>query len=264
LAWGRFWQSQRLNELQVEDGVTEFYPAQRAEHLVASVEQRFPASLTARLEAYDKRLSELRPRWENLFNPFELFPESRADRILVEPEGGRSRGVELTVRRDGHERIGWWASYAWSRAEDVIDGADVPRSWDQRHAVSFGLDLRLPRGWNVNLGGVFHSGWPTTAVTGVLAGNGGDEPDVELVLGPRNGGRYPDYYRLDLRAGKTFTTRGGEITIVLEVLNLTDRENLCCVEDFTYEVSDDGEVVVIPEYGTWAPLVPSLGVQWRF
>lgn len=264
VAWGRFWQSQRLNELQVEDGVTEFYPAQRAEHVVASVEQRFTDSLLVRLEAYDKRLSELRPRWENLFNPLELFPESRADRILVTPEGGRSRGVELSVRRDGHERLGWWASYALARADDRIDGAAVPRSWDQRHAASVGLDLRLPHGWSVNLGGTFHSGWPTTSVTGVPAGEGGDEPEVELVPGPRNGARYPDYYRLDLRAGKTFTTRAGEVTITLEVLNLTDRRNLCCVEDFITEVGDDGEVVVTPEYGTWAPMVPSLGVQWRF
>ena len=263
-AWGRFWQSQRLNELQVEDGVSEFYPAQGAEHLVVSVEQRVAASVLVRLEAYDKSLSELRPHWENLFNPLELFPESRSDRVLVAPEGGHSRGVELSVRRDGHERVGWWASYALSRAEDRIAGAAVPRSWDQRHAVSFGLDLRLPRGWGVNLGGAFHSGWPTTSVTGVLAGDGGEEPEVELVPGPRNGARYPAYYRLDLRAGKTFTTRAGEVTITLEVLNLTDRKNLCCVEDFTYEVGDDGEVVVTPEYGTWAPMVPSLGVQWRF
>ena len=263
-AWGRFWQSQRLNELQVEDGVKELYPAQRAEHLVASVEHRFAAGVLVRLEGYDKRLSELRPRWENLFNPFELFPEARSDRILVAPEAGRSRGLELTARWDDHERVGWWASYAWSRAEDRIGGTAVPRSWDQRHAVSFGLDLRLPRGWGVNLGGAFHSGWPTTSVTGVLAGDGGEEPEVELVPGPRNGARYPAYYRLDLRAGKTFTTRAGEVTITLEVLNLTDRKNLCCVEDLTYEVGDDGEVVVTPEYGTWAPMVPSLGVQWRF
>jgi len=262
-AWGRFWQSQRLNELQVEDGVTGFYPAQRAEHVVASLEHRPRAGLLLRLEAYDKRLNRLRPRWENLFNPFELFPEARSDRVLVAPVSGRSRGVELTVRGDGRGRLGWWASYAVSRAEDEIEGEAVPRSWDQRHAASFGLDVRMPHGFRLNVAGTFHSGWPTTAATAALVGDGG-EPEVELVFGPRNRRRYPDYLRLDLRAEKSFATRAGEVAVVLEVVNVTDRANVCCVEDFITEVQGDGRVTVTSEHGTWAPMIPSLGVRWRF
>ncbi|MEW6337445.1 MAG: TonB-dependent receptor [Acidobacteriota bacterium] len=263
-AWGRFWQSQRLNELQVEDGVTTFFPAQLAEHIVVSVEHRPRPGLVLRLEAYDKRLDRLRPRWENLFNPFELFPEARSDRVLVAPDSGRARGVELTVRGTGRGRLAWWGSYAFSSAEDMVGGDAEPRNWDQRHAASLGVDLRLPRGWGLNAAATYHTGWPTTDVSGTVVGEGEGEPEVELVPGPRNHARYADYLRLDLRAEKSFTTKGGELTVIVEVLNLTDRANVCCVEDFATEVGEDGIVTVTPEYGLWAPIVPSLGVRWRF
>ncbi|MCK5378900.1 MAG: TonB-dependent receptor, partial [Acidobacteria bacterium] len=138
--WGQFHQSQRLNELQVEDGIEEFYPAQLAEHWLASIEHRFAAGTAVRVEAYRKELKDPRPRYENLFSPLELFPEARRDRILVAPDGGRSQGVEVLLKQQAGERFSWWFSYVLARVEDSIDGEMVPRSWDQRHAASFGLN----------------------------------------------------------------------------------------------------------------------------
>ncbi len=80
-AWGRFAQTQAIYELQVEDGVTEFARAQRAEHRVLGLDHAFPRGMTARLELYDKRFSNLRPRYENIFDRVILFPELRHDRI---------------------------------------------------------------------------------------------------------------------------------------------------------------------------------------
>ena len=140
----------------------------------------------------------------------------------------------------------------------------VPRSWDQRHAASFGLNLSLPRNFNLNLAGTYHSGWPTTTVTGEVVDWDGDEPVVELTIGPRNRARYPDYRRLDLRASKRFSLGSGELTLIFEVINLTNRTNVCCVDDFETEVLDDGSVRVIREEAYWARIIPSLGVRWRF
>lgn len=263
-AWGRFHQSQRLNELQVEDGESEFDPAQRSEHVLASLEHHFAGGLGARLEAYSKRFSRLRPRHENLFNPIELFPESRDDRVLVAPAGGRAQGVELLLKQEGGGRLTWWASYALARAEDDIDGEMVPRSWDQRHAASLGCGLRFGPGWSLNLAGTYHSGWPTTGVTGRVVGVVDEVPVVELELGARNRERLPPYWRLDLRATRSWSTSWGDISLVLEVINFTDRQNVCCVEDFTTVVGADGSVQVIPEEGTSTPFVPSLMLQWQF
>ena len=54
-AWGYFYQSQRPNELQVEDGETTFFGAERAEHRILGLERTFTArqaSWELRLEAY--------------------------------------------------------------------------------------------------------------------------------------------------------------------------------------------------------------------
>jgi hypothetical protein len=260
--WGRFHQSQRLNELQVEDGVTAFSPAQLAQHWLLSLEHRFPSSLALRVEAYQKSFDDLHPRYENLFNPLEMLPESQADRVEVSAAQGRVRGFEVLLRRDSGQRVTWWLGYTLGRAEDSVDGEWVPRSWDQLHAASGGLNLRLPRQWNINLAGTYHSGWPTTEVTGTVVGWDGDEPEVELVLGPRNRERYPAYLRFDVRATKEWQSRFGDLTLILEVVNLTNRSNVCCVEDFVPVVGDDGSVEVIREERSWIPIVPSVGVRW--
>jgi outer membrane receptor protein involved in Fe transport len=263
-AWGRFHQSQRLNELQVEDGVTEYFPSQRAEHWLASVEHNFRGRLQARFELYQKDLSNLRPRYENQFSGLELFPEAQDDRIMVDPDRGRARGFELLIKHDRGQRLSWWLSYALAVAEDEIDGDWQFRNWDQRNAASFGVNLQLPGRWNVNLAGTYHSGWPTTEVTAVLIENEDGELVPEPVLGPRNEARFPAYHRLDVRATKRFEVGHGELGLVIEVLNLLDTRNVCCVDDFEFVVGDDGSVVVDPQYQYWAPIIPSVGIQYQF
>jgi outer membrane receptor protein involved in Fe transport len=264
VAWGRFHQSQRLNELQVEDGATEFYTAQSSEHWLVSVDHRFASGLRMRVEAYLKDLSNLRPRYENLFSPIDLFPEALPDRILIEPRNGRSRGVEVILKQDVGGRLSWWFSYALASAEDEIDGNWQPRSWDQRHAATFGLNLSLPRRWNLNFGGTWHSGWPTTEVTAELVVGPEGEIEVEPILGPRNGERYASYHRVDMRATKHIPTRHGDLTRVIEILNLFNARNICCTDEFEYEVEDEGLVTVMPVYQHWAPIIPSVGVRYRF
>lgn len=263
-AWGRFYQSQRLNELQVEDGAEEFYPAQLAHHWLLSVEHAFSPGLSFRVEIYRKDLSNLRPRYENLFSPIQLFPEAEADRVLVAPDQGLVRGLELVFKGVTGPSLSWWGSFVLARAEDEFDGAWQPRSWDQKSALTLGANFTLPRRWTLSIAGVYHSGWPTTPVGGeVVVTEDGDE-EVEPVVGTRNSARYPAYARLDLRVSKLFPTLRGGWTVYLEVINLTNRRNVCCTEDFSYEIEPDGSVTVTPEYGYWAPIIPSLGVGWQF
>jgi outer membrane cobalamin receptor len=263
-AWGRFFQSQRLNELQVEDGVDQFYPAQLAEHWLASLEHELASGLRFRVEAYSKRLSRLRPRYENLLNPIELFPESEPDRVRVMPDYGRGRGIEILLKQTGRSRLSWWLSYSVASAEDHIDGDMVPRSWDQRHAASFGLNLDLPRRWNLNLAGTYHSGWPTTEINVVEIEDEEGETESVPVLGPRNAARYPSFLRLDMRVSKTYVYRRSQLRLFLEVINLTNRENICCVEDVEVSEQVDGQPLLVIEERTWAPIVPSLGLHWQF
>jgi outer membrane receptor protein involved in Fe transport len=263
-AWGRFHQSQRLNELQVEDGVDEYFPAQLAEHWMVGLEHAFKPGLSFRFEIFRKDLSNLRPRYENLFNPVQLFPESSSDRIRVAPDRGLVRGVEIVLKATTGPTFSWWASYVLARAEDQIDGTWEPRSWDQRHALTAGLNLDLPHDWSLNLAALYHTGWPTTELLAEVAIGEDGEPEVETSYGSRNALKYPAYARLDLRVSKFFPTRHGEFKAFLEIINLSNRENVCCTEDFEFEIEDDLAVTVIPETRNWATFIPTLGIGWRF
>src|SRR5690606_10918476 len=101
-SWGRYQQFQGINELQVEDGITDFLPAQRSDHWILGVEHDLPEGFGLRVEAYRKDYDSLKPRYESLFDPLSLVPELRWDRVRIAPDSARAEGVEtLLTRRSG-------------------------------------------------------------------------------------------------------------------------------------------------------------------
>ncbi len=256
-SWGRFQQFQGINELQVEDGVDRFFPAQRADHAILGLERDLPADLTLRVEAYRKDYAQLRPRYENLFDPLSLVPELRWDRVAIAPDSARAEGIEWLLTHRGTGPWHGWLNYTWSRVNDREDGVDTRRSWDQTHSVGSGVAWASGP-WQATLAAAWHTGWPTTPVEVVDP----TSPDATLALGRRNSIRYDDYASLDARVSRDFTLSRGELTAFVEVTNLTNRRNPCCV-DYTYEYQDAG-LVLERDYRHWLPLVPSLGVLWKF
>ncbi|HYI11769.1 MAG TPA: TonB-dependent receptor [Thermoanaerobaculia bacterium] len=253
-AWGLFHQPQSMHELQVEDGVSEFTPSQRAEHRVIGIEHLFGARVQARLELYDKTMTRLRPRYENVFDTLLLFPELRADRVRIAPERASARGAELLVRTDPATRWSGWISCTLAHARDEIDGIEVPRSWDQRQAMTFSINHRRTV-WNVNVAGTYHSGWPTTPVSAhLLDGRVVSEP------GPRGAARLPAYHRVDIRVSRS----SGPISLFLEVLNVLDHTNVTRIDGFDFNVAQDGAVTPLPREESVLGILPSFGVTWRF
>jgi hypothetical protein len=263
LSLGRFDQSQRINELRVEDGETVFSPAELSRQAELTYQQELPRGLRLRLDAYYRRLSRLHPRAENLFNPIELFPETEPDRVLLRPDRARLRGMEVLLRGDPNEPLHWWVSYAWSSARDVIDGEVEPRSWDQPHAVKWLAGYRPGEHWYFSLSGVAHTGWPTTPATGELTTLPDGSTRITRVLGPRNSDRFPDYARFDVKASRAFPLRNGRLRLDAEIVNLTDRKNACCVDEFFFAAGSDGTVDVKRELDSWLGITPSLSVSWE-
>lgn len=250
-SWGIFQQAQAINELQVEDGVESFYRAQRAEHAILSFEHTFGDRLDLRIEAYQKDYDDPTPHFENALDPLKLLPEAEFDRVRVAPESARVRGAEVLLNL--RETRGWsaWLGYAWARAEDRIDGRNVPRSWDQRHAVTAGL--RWSRAaWDLAITDSYHSGWPTTPVR--MSG-------ATAVLGRRNTERLGAFNSLDFRLTRTLQLSRGHLDVFLEATNLLSRKNPCCSE-YSFEEGDEPQLV--RETDEWLPLVPSFGVLWRY
>ena len=255
--WGRYFQSQAINELQISDGVAQFLPPQRADHWDGSIEYAFDNGIGVRIEAYWKEYDDLRPRYENLLNSFVLLPELKPDRIRVAPVTASARGVEFTVSRRSGRPLDWWFTYTWSSVRDEFMDVEIDRSWDQTNAVGAGLAWRSDR-WDFSVAGTYRTGWPTTAFE--LATT---DPIPLVSTGPRNAERLGNYRSIDARIARKFQLeRAGELTVFLEVTNLFNERNACCIE---YEFNDeDAPLGLEVETTNYLPAFPSLGVIWRF
>jgi hypothetical protein len=248
LSWGRYHQSQGIHELQIEDGISNFWPAQRADHLIAGLRRTFSDDISLRIEAFHKDLKHVRPRFENFFDPLGLVPELQADRVRLDPTSGESRGVEISL--DGSPgRWNWWTSYTWSKATDRIEGVNEARSWDQRHAFQGGFGW-TDEAWSFAAAASVHSGWPSTRLFLV---------NDEAVPGPRNADRHGTFASLDLRLSRRFNVRKGTLLAFVEVSNATNRRNVCCLD---WDITDEDELEFSEDY--WMPLLPAIGILWEF
>jgi outer membrane receptor protein involved in Fe transport len=255
---GRFVQFQGINELQVEDGVDTFYGAQHAHHAIVGFDHSFDGGLDVRVEAFRKEYRHINPRFENIFDPLVLLPEAEFDRVRIAPQSGLATGVELMLQLRPRGSWSGWLSYSWSQVDDRVDGEDVPRSWDQRHAVNLGI-VWAKGPWSATLTDSFHTGWPTTVLQ--VADSPSGEP--QIVLARRNRSRLGAYDSLDFRLTRTFALPRGALDVFVELNNALDRENACCVH-YDVEEGADGSLIYTRDLDTWLPLIPSLGVLWRY
>jgi hypothetical protein len=255
-SWGRFFQAQGINELQVEDGIDTFFPAQRADHLILSLEHAFTNGVSARIEAYYKDYDQLRPRFENLFDPLVLLPELEYDRVEVAASAGHIDGLELLIQDRSAQPWGWWLSYALSSAEETVDGDEIPRSWDQRETFNGGVSW-TEGPWELSLAATWHTGWPTTPVS-LAPGS-----STEVLIGEQNSARLDPFRSLDLRAAYTFELGDSRLLTFVELINTLGMKNPCCVE---YKVVDtgNGSAVLEQSFDYWPRFVPNIGVLWTF
>lgn len=262
LTWGRYHQSQAIQELQIEDGIADFWPAQRSDHIIAGVRHLFGDDYAFRIELFHKDMNRVTPRFENLYNPLGLIPELQPDRIRLDPSYAKSSGLEISLDRS-KGAWSWWGSYTLSKVTDRIDGRDVPRSWDQRHAVQGGFSWTNDT-WSAAAAASAHSGWPVTDLSFTQTGIDADgEPVYVVTPGPRNELNHSAFASLDLRLSRTFDVRRGSLMAFVEISNATNRRNVCCHD---WDINED----LVDEFGLersfdyWLPLLPAIGVLWEF
>jgi len=262
-SWGRYHQSQQVNELQIEDGITTFWPAQRADHLIAGISHLIANKYSLRVEVFRKDMQQVHPRFENLYDPLSLIPEVMPDRVRLDPASAQARGLEISIDRS-EGPLTWWASYVLSEVTDRIDGRDELRSWDQRQAFQGGIAWGNEK-WDVALATSVHTGWPLTELSLVEDGVD-DEGEIEYVAIPglRNAGRHTTFASLDIRVSRKWKLRRGSFMAFLEISNLTNRQNQCCLDWDLEEDEETGEDVFERGVDYWLPLLPSIGVLWEF
>jgi hypothetical protein len=264
IGWGLFTQSQKIHELQVEDGLDRFGRAERAEHRLVSISQDLPGGLGAEVQAYQKHLRDVAPRFENLFDPFGFFPESARDRVRVDADVARAQGLELVVHPIRRRSIGWRAAYSLSRVEDRVGERWAPRSWDRRHVVNAGVDWAPGAGWDLTFAATVQSGRPTTPVSATLVAAADGSSTIAPLFGPRNSERLPASSRADFRVGRSIAIRGSDVRASLTVTDLFDRGTSCCVTDVAFLPQPDGTVTVARHLRTGQPRLVTFGIGWRF
>jgi hypothetical protein len=265
LSWGRYQQSQGVNDLQIEDGVTNFWPAQKSDHMIVGVRQLIRDKYALRVEMFRKEMHQVRPRFENVFDPLGLIPEIGPDRVFLDPSSALSKGVEVSIDRSSGP-LTWWATYTLAEATDRINGKNQYRSWDQRHAFQGGLAWSTDK-WDVALAASVHSGWPTTELELIEDGVDDEgEPAYVAIIGPRNVSRLHSFASIDFRVSRKWKLQHGSFMAFLEISNLTNRRNECCL-DWDFEEDDlTGEPIFELERGRefWMPMLPAFGVLWEF
>jgi len=253
-SWGRLSQTQRPDELQVDDGDDVFHRAEFAMQTVIGLERQLSPAVQLHVEAFDKRIENPRPRYENLLDPIALLPEIEVDRMLIQASSARAVGTEVSLRWQATPAWSGWANYSWSEATDVINGVTVPRSWDQKHAAAIGIAWRQAP-WLWSSDATWHTGWGRNRLYATSL-----EPP-QLALFPLNVRKWPAYFSLDSRLTWAHPIRLGSLELFGEVDNLTNHANPCCID--VQFAGNTSRPLLERTTSVWLPRFALVGATWK-
>ena len=267
-SWGRYFQSQGIHELNVQDGERTFAGAQLAEQVAVGLERHFGNGFSARVEGYHRSITDPHPLFVNLSREVNPIMEVEGDRRRLDPSESRAKGLELILARDGQGPFSWSASYALARSEDRIEGDWVPRTLDQRHTLNLRGAWSLGPDWQISSSWSYHTGWPFTEqfldLELGLSEDGTEEINViRRGFGAINAGRLPSYHRLDLRFTRAFTLDRSRLEVFLDVFNAYNRTNLRGYEWYL-RPTGNGYRAARDSGEEQLPILPTLGFRWVF
>ena len=210
---GRFTQAQHVEEWRVEEAQQAPDSAQVSIHSILGLEydtRERPARSASRPTPSAGR--PVAPYFDNQLDPFALLPDLTPDRVRVDPSASEASGLEFSVRKPDlriTHRLGHAGVVA--RRGRFSRGGDVLRSWDQPLSVNAGLAWKSSRASLSALGGLASR-----------VGRARRSISIRCSCGPRNSGRWSDYYSLDLRGSWTWAFASGDLSVVLDLTNATE------------------------------------------
>jgi hypothetical protein len=199
---------------------------ERARTIEGGLEQRFGAAWRLSASVYHRRDTD-RLRYVDseirIENNRVVIPRASNWQNTLQ---GSSKGAELTLERRSANGLNGWLSYAWNKSEleDPRAAGQVAErfysDFDQRHTFNSYVAYRWSGRTSLSARLRYGSNFP---IRGYIE----EAPQVGYVLSAqRNGLRLPAYTRLDIRADRSFTYRKSRLTLFLEVINATNRENV--------------------------------------
>jgi hypothetical protein len=169
---------------------------------------------------------------------------------------GRTRGVQVLLRKQLDKRLFGWVTYTLSRAERATaDGQPwYLYDFDQTHVLTAVLSYELPLGFTV--GGRFRyaTGYPRTPVTGSYldAKSGVYEP----FFGALNTTRIPAFAQLDVRVAKIFKIKDTSLEVFVDVQNATNKTN---AEELVYNADYSQQRTI-----NGLPILPVVGARYSW
>jgi hypothetical protein len=169
---------------------------------------------------------------------------------------GRSYGLELLIRREITSKLYGWLAYTLSKSQILPNPGDPWRAFnfDQPHIFTAVVGYRPAPQWELSTRFRLVSGNPTAPVLYATfdADKGGYVPERGTVGDDRN----PAFMQLDARAQYTWTWTMWQLSLYLDVQNVTNRRNEeIHVYDFRFR--DQGSISGIP-------ILPTFGLKGRF
>ncbi len=139
---------------------------------------------------------------------------------IVGRVAGKTYGAELLVRRPLSRRLSGWIAYTLSRAERSAHGVEYLSPFDRTQVFSGVLSYNIGAGFRAGTRATYYSGRPELPA---LRTPGSTETAVSFRPGGAPQRRLPDFYRLDVRADKTWFigSSGARVSLVLELFNAT-------------------------------------------
>ncbi len=272
--WGAYRQRQGIADENAFDRLNRYFPSELSRQWTLGFQHQYARGGSLRVEAYDKTGSRLRPILRNWKAGLNVFPESAEDRILVYPDATASRGLELYHERNIGPRVNLRVGYAFSMVEERVSRIDnvndrlklsfnpthaAPQ--DQRHALNVDASYRFRTHWTINGAVTSHSGWPFTNEIGVPVTRRNGTKDLAVLPDTLYGSRLPFYQRVDMRLTRRRQTANGEFRFFVEVINLTNHENVLGYDVFRIRDAA-GTLQLERSVESWFSILPSVGVSW--
>jgi hypothetical protein len=188
-----------------------------------------------------------------VFERASLIPELLPDRFAIRPRSATIRGAEISAEGE-RGAYSWWSNLSRTRTQERLASGQFRRSWDELLSIKAGGEW-LGALWTVTASATYRSGWP---ISTLRLDNG------ELVADRFNALRLSDFSSFDIRASRQVATRRGEMNWYVEVSNLFDHSNDCCVDYDFFPANDGNPDMLSTQADDLLGIVPNLGLRLQF
>ena len=229
---------------------------QKASHAIFGGEVDLAKHLTLNIEGYYKWFNQL-----SNINRNKLYEEDK-DFII---ETGDAYGIDL-VLKFSNEKTYLWGVYSLGKVTRWDGERTYSPLFDRRHNINIVATQTFGESndWEINLRWNYGSGLPFTQTQGYYhlidysQGintniSSANSNQLELIYADLNQGRLASYHRLDLAIKRHLKiNKKSTLDITASVTNVYSRKNIFYVDRITNE-----KVYQLP-------ILPSLGVSWKF